>query len=88
VNKCNKKKSKLPLTPVDPWRGLGTKTSPTRAHWLIKTSPKSFFFQKKCNQPHVIMEGLGSLGGMNASFKRSTYALPSFMGRVQKHEGE
>jgi hypothetical protein len=32
VKKCDKKKSKLPLTPADPWKGLGTETPPTRAY--------------------------------------------------------
>jgi hypothetical protein len=34
VKKCDKKKTKLPLTSDDSWRGLGTKTPPTRAHYL------------------------------------------------------
>jgi hypothetical protein len=44
VIKCDKKKVSNQLAPADPWRGLGTETPPTRAHWLIKIPPESFFY--------------------------------------------
>jgi hypothetical protein len=51
VNKCDKKIRKLPLTPDDPWRGLGTETPPTTAHWFIKSPPKSNFFKQNAINP-------------------------------------
>jgi hypothetical protein len=88
VNKRDKKKSELPLAPAALGRGLGTENPPTKAQWLIKTPPKSLYLKKKFHQSHVIIGGLGSLWGMNACFKHNTYALPSFMGRVEEHIGE
>jgi hypothetical protein len=59
VKICDKKKSELPLAPADPWRGLGTETPPTRAHWLIKIPPKSFFFSNKIQSTPRDHGGLG-----------------------------
>jgi hypothetical protein len=42
----------------------------------------------KFNHPYVIMGDLGTLKGMNASFKRNTQALFSFHGRVHVQQGD
>jgi hypothetical protein len=36
----------------------------------------------------MIMEDLGTLGGMNANFKRNTQALSSFQGKVHEQQGD
>jgi hypothetical protein len=55
---------------------------------LVQISKDTLRIKTKFNPPQVIMGDMGTLRGMNPSFKRNTHALFSSRRRMHVHQGD
>jgi hypothetical protein len=55
---------------------------------LVQISKNTLRIKTKFNPPHVIMGDMGTLRGMNPSFKRNTQALLSSHRKVHVQQGD